>query len=221
MAILQPPYPPVYLPSQSLWSFLLNGRQHDSSLPAYIEAPTGHTLTRADVRKLTLELAHGLRAAMPHGERASRGDTVMIFSPNSISWPIVALGILANGSRITPANVAYTSAELKHQYTDSGARLMFVHPGLVNVALGMFKLINVPESEARKRMIIMELGRHGSDGMTGLQDLLGKGSLPSEELFDGDLAHETALLCYSSGTTGKPKGVEVCHIIRYALDLEV
>jgi long-subunit acyl-CoA synthetase (AMP-forming) len=41
-------------------------------------------------------------------------------------------------------------------------------------------------------------------------DLLGRGQLVKEEPFDGPDCHETALICYSSGTTSSPKGVEVC-----------
>jgi len=44
-----------------------------------------------------------------------------------------------------------------------------------------------------------------------LDDLLGHGALPEEEKFVGHQANETLLLCYSSGTTGKPKGVETTH----------
>lgn len=62
-------------------------------------------------------------------------------------------------------------------------------------------------------------------GLLKVADLLNMGSLEDEEKFDGQLAHETVYLCYSSGsclafvkyenlffnlgTTGKPKGVEV------------
>ena len=44
-----------------------------------------------------------------------------------------------------------------------------------------------------------------------MHDLLGKGKLVQEEKFPGEQANETILLCYSSGTTGKPKGVEARH----------
>jgi len=41
--------------------------------------------------------------------------------------------------------------------------------------------------------------------------LLCKGKLDQEEMFEGSKANETVYICYSSGTTGKPKGVETTH----------
>ena len=75
----------------------------------------------------------------------------------------------------------------------------------------MFELLKVGKSEARKRIVIAGWGlkAKGPAGFLQLEDLLGKGSIDEPENFDGPLCHETTLLCYSSGTTGKPKGVEV------------
>lgn len=40
---------------------------------------------------------------------------------------------------------------------------------------------------------------------------MGRGTLPREVSLDGERAKDTLFLCYSSGTTGKPKGVETTH----------
>ncbi len=57
-----------------------------------------------------------------------------------------------------------------------------------------------------------------SAGLLGITDFLGHGELPEEERFDGPgMSAETVYLCYSSGTTGKPKGVEVCYYYYYYL----
>ncbi|KAI0315007.1 AMP binding protein [Amylostereum chailletii] len=211
MAILPSKYPSVPIPSQSLWTYLFTARQLDPNLTAFIDAPTGRTLSRAQLRALTLQVAYGVRNVLPQETRLSRGDTAMIFSPNSLAFPVVILGLIANGSRATLANSAYTSQELAHQYTDSRSSVVFAHPSLVDTARAMFKLVGVPDAEARKRLVVMDLDSQGQDGIIGLGNLLAHGSLPSEENFDGELAHETVLLCYSSGTTGKPKGVETTH----------
>jgi 4-coumarate--CoA ligase len=221
MTIYRSPYSPVHLPRQSLWSFVFHAQYHDPSLVAFIDAPSGCKLTRVELLALSLQVAHGIRHLLPGGERVGRGDTVLVFSSNSLAWPVVLLGIIANGSRATLANSAYTPTELRHQYMDSGAHIVFVHPALVNVAMDMFQLAGVPESEARRRLVIMDLSAGSQDGIMGMKDLLGKGELSQEEPFDGDLSNETVLLCYSSGTTGKPKGVEVrfehCYTIHDAV----
>lgn len=139
----------------------------------------------------------------------------MIFSPNTIAWPIALLGLIAGGVRATLANSAYTPAELAFQYNDSRARLVFAYPDLIPIVFAMFKHIGVSEDEARRRLVVLDFGGNGAEvarkvGVLGLSDLLGHGALPEEEKFSGPQAGETLLLCYSSGTTGKPKGVEVC-----------
>jgi 4-coumarate--CoA ligase len=212
------PSPTFHLASESLWTFILHTTQHYPNLPAFIEAATGRVLSRADLRNLSLEFAHGIRTRLPQDSRLFRGDTAMVFSPNSFAWPIALLGLLAGGVRSTLANSAYTPTELAFQYKDSRARVVFSHPDLVPVVFAMFKHIGVSEDEARRRLVVLDYGGNGAEtarkvGVLGLGDLLGHGALPEEEKFIGSQASETLLLCYSSGTTGKPKGVEVCGFV--------
>jgi 4-coumarate--CoA ligase len=216
--IYTPPFPKLDLVSESLWTFIFRTTRHDPNLPAFIEAATGRVLSRADLRDLSLEFAHGIRTRLPQGNRLFRGDTAMIFSPNSFAWPIALLGLLAGGVRSTLANSAYTPAELAFQYNDSRARVVFSHPDLIANVFAMFKLIGVSEEEARRRLVVLDFGGNGAEiarkvGVLGMSDLLGHGALSEEDKFVGPQAGETLLLCYSSGTTGKPKGVEVCGFI--------
>ncbi|KAG5342590.1 hypothetical protein C0989_012094 [Termitomyces sp. Mn162] len=191
-------------------------------LKAYIDAETGTTLTRAQVRDWALRVGWALTSSNDLGAR--RGEVVMIFSPNSLSWPVVLFGSVAAGLRCTLANSAYTPKELKFQYEDSGARLVFVAEELVHVVFEMFRQLGVPEHEARRRIVVLANGLEwvggpsatradAAKGLRTLADLVrAGGKLDHEERFDGDQANETVYLCYSSGTTGKPKGVETTHL---------
>ncbi|KAJ7269564.1 AMP binding protein [Mycena rebaudengoi] len=167
---------------------------------ALIDAASGTVITRAQLKDLTLSLGYGLRNHPNTRALAQRGDTVLIYSQNSLAWPVVLFGCVAAGLRCTPANNAYTSQELAHQYRDSGAKLVFTAEGGINTGndlqwAGGPAAARDPESA----------------GFLAMEDLLGKGKLDQEEKFEGSLANETLFLCYSSGTTGKPKGVETTH----------
>ena len=202
------PHPKRELPSTSLFTFLYSGG-HDPASPAYIDVLTKRVLSRADVRSLALQVGYSAR----HQLKLKKGEVALVFSPNTITWPVVLLGIIAAGGIATLANAAYTPPELAHQYKDSGARLLFVHPALLPVAQKMFESIGVSKKDAAARMVIMDLDSTGADGIRGLKTLITGKALAKEEPFEGKRSHETAVVCYSSGTTGRPKGVEVSSIL--------
>ncbi|KAG8720269.1 hypothetical protein FRC08_000705 [Ceratobasidium sp. 394] len=204
-------YPDYVIPRQSVFSKLFPKEPwYDESLPAFIDAPSGRTFSLGDVRDLSLRLAHGLRNVLG----TKRGDTVMIFSPNSLIWPIAMLGCVAAGLKCSPANAAYTPPELAHQLSDSGSGYVLVHPALLQTVLKAFEVLQVPAKEAQKRVVLMnfeEPAPKGTENYTQVDSLLQSGRLEEEEKFDGDLSDETVYLCYSSGTTGLSKGVETSH----------
>jgi 4-coumarate--CoA ligase len=69
-------YPDYVIPRQSVVSKLFSADSpYDDSLPAFIEAATGRTLSRGDIKDLSLRLGYGVRNSL----KAHRGDTVMIF----------------------------------------------------------------------------------------------------------------------------------------------
>ncbi|KAL0581335.1 hypothetical protein V5O48_000711 [Marasmius crinis-equi] len=225
--IYTPDSPPVHVPSSSIVTHLFSSppdRPSDyvgrfpGNLPAFVDARTGTTLTRAQVKSLAFQFGYGLTTI-----GAKRGDTMLMYSPNSLNWPVVTLGSIAAGIRCTLANNAYTGTELAHQYKDSGSHLLMTTVDGLPSVRDMFKALNISKSEGDKRIILLSESfdwaggpsvpsRPEGQGLLKMEDLLTRGSLSKEECFDGDAAKtETAFLCYSSGTTGKPKGVETTH----------
>jgi 4-coumarate--CoA ligase len=102
----------------------------------------------------------------------------------------------------------YNANELAYQYVDSRAKLVLSSVEGLFTAKQMFKQF---ETEAEKRIIVLEAGlewaggpaapcKPESAGLLRMEDLLLRGVLKQEEKFEGKHAHETAYLCYSSGT---------------------
>jgi acyl-CoA synthetase (AMP-forming)/AMP-acid ligase II len=213
MTIYTSPYPSISNPDESIFTFLFwSHNQFPDNTPAFIDGPSGRVITRGELKGLALTLGWGIRNSFTNlgGIPLTRGDTVMIFSPNSIAWPVMVFSCVAAGLRITLANTAYGAAELKHQYVDSGTKAIFVHPLLIPTVLTMFESIQISPSEAKKRIITADWSEPSSGTeFIRTDDLIGKQSLKEEEKFTGTQVNETLYLCYSSGTTGKPKGVEV------------
>lgn len=172
----------------------------------------GHLITFVNV-------IHVLRGL---GSRLRTDQTPFVLChcrPNALGFPIALLGLAAAGVKATLANSSYQPPELLHQLKDSRAGLIFVHPALYPILLETLKLAGITSpAELHKRVVILAYTQAEQKfdkdskidaGYTRLVDFLKEGILEKEEMFPGDQAKETMMLCYSSGTTGLSKGVEV------------
>lgn len=144
-----------------------------------------------------------------------------MFVLSSVACPaafdlILLISAVAAGLRCTTANSAYTSQELAHQYADSKAKLVVTTDEGIQTVREMFARLGVGKKEGDQQIIIIgaDLQWAGGPnakssaeaaGLLTLEALLKGGKLSEEEKFDGALSNETAFICYSSGTTGKPK----------------
>lgn len=115
------------------------------------------------------------------------------------------MAAIAAGLSPTLANVAYSPRELAHQYHNSGAKLIFTYEEGFPKVKQMFEEQGVADWE--NRVVIVGKGLKWAGGpdmprehenLPYLQDMLAGPALEEEEKFDGQDAHETALLCYSS-----------------------
>ncbi|KAJ6487698.1 AMP binding protein [Mycena sanguinolenta] len=188
----------------------------------FTDGATGASLTRAHLLDLSLSFGYGIQHHPVLAPFTKRDSTILLFSANSVAWPVVLFGCVAAGLRCTLANNAYVGRELAHQYSDSGASVVITSEDGIGTVRTMFLELGIAQDEGDRRTIVLghDLRWAGGPpaalnpecrGLVTLPDLLARGKLEKEEQFDGGLAHETVYLCYSSGTTGKPKGVETTH----------
>jgi 4-coumarate--CoA ligase len=130
-----------------------------------------------------------------------------IFSPNNVDTPAVMWGTIWAGGIVTTANSGYTVEELEFQLKDSGAKALVTQLSLIGVAAEAAKRAGIPESN------IWILGNDKDTTrkykhFTNIADISGTNRWRRYKIVpDQDLA----FLVYSSGTTGKPKGVKLSH----------
>lgn len=127
-----------------------------------------------------------------------RGDRVGVMLPNVPHFPIVYYGILRAGGVVVPMNVLLKEREVAYYLDDSGAKLLF--------AWHDFGAEARPGAEAAGAQLV-------DVEPAGFRDLVGAApAIPDlAEVSDED----TAVLLYTSGTTGRPKGAELTHANLY------
>lgn len=122
-----------------------------------------------------------------------------------------------------------TSSELVHQLEIAQPRLLITHIDGLATALEAARTLNL----GYDHVIVIDAPRTTPlpNGVTRLEDFLETSpnmkSYPECRLKDGEAKTKIAVLCYSSGTTGKPKAVAVshynfvCNVIQMAVTLRV
>ncbi|MFB7675792.1 4-coumarate--CoA ligase family protein [Kitasatospora purpeofusca] len=192
-------FPDVGIVDLALHDAVLGDAERHGDRPALIDGITGETVSYAQLAHAVGRVAAGLAEA---GVR--QGDVVALFSPNTIRYPMAFFGATRAGATVTPVSSLTTPGELAGQLADSGARwLLTVSPFLPTARAAAEKLA----AEGRELAAIVVLD--GAEGHLSLADLLAATG-PEPEI-DLDPGRDVAVLPYSSGTTGLPKGVMLTH----------
>ncbi|KAG6435185.1 hypothetical protein SASPL_100055 [Salvia splendens] len=197
--------PPLSLPTNpdlSMISFLFRNASSFADKRALIDAHTAQTLTFSQFKSTVSRVAHGLLLL-----GIKKNDVVLIFSPNTIQFPICFFGIIAIGAVATTVNPAYTAGEVSKQLKDSMAKLIVTVEellpkvkdfGLPVVLLGDSSKPLSPIGKIPKITPFSKLAEN-------------EGSVDLDGNSFGIKQDDTAALLYSSGTTGASKGVILTH----------
>ena len=191
--IYRSPLPDVTIPDGSVSDYVLRGCSELGNRRAVVDGLSGDTLTYAELKLYINRVASGLAA-----RGLKPGERVAIFSPNTIWYPVLFHGIALAGGVSTTINSFFASDEIASQLADSGARFLYtVSPFLDRAQAAVAKQ---PVDE----IVVID----GAEGYGSLRDVMTNSAGVLEFHVE---AERLVTLPYSSGTTGRPKGVMLTH----------
>ncbi|QIY93264.1 long-chain fatty acid--CoA ligase [Streptomyces sp. S1D4-11] len=151
-------------------------------------------LEDAAVSYRTLDQGSAHMAGLLHNRGVKPGDRVAIMLPNVPEFALAYYGVLRAGGIVVPMNPLLKSREVAYYLDNSGARLLFAWRAFADEA-------RTGAQQAEAEVVVVSPGAFDS--------LLA--SAPSVEDLADRHEDDTAVILYTSGTTGQPKGAELTH----------
>ncbi|MCU1594312.1 MAG: AMP-dependent synthetase, partial [Frankiales bacterium] len=140
-------------------------------------------------------------AAVLRDRGVGPGDKVALLIPNTPHFPLAYFGTLALGAVAVPVHALLNASEIEYVLSDSGAKALICAAPLLGEGAKGAELAGVPV------LAVMD----GGDASVERIDELALAATPIEGFVQRDPA-DTAVILYTSGTTGKPKGAELTHL---------
>jgi long-chain acyl-CoA synthetase len=204
----------------SLIELINEGFEKFENQPAYTYMDKMHTFGQIKVQAYAF-------AAYLQSLGLKTGDRIALQLPNCTQYPVVLYGSLLAGLVVVNTNPLYTPREMKHQFTDSGAKAIVI---LANFAFNLEKVIG---STDIKHVIVTELGDmlgfpkkqivnfvvknikkmvppHNLQGTVSFSEAISRGMVATYKKPKVNI-NDLALIQYTGGTTGVSKGAELTH----------
>ncbi len=154
------------------------------------------TFTYRELERLTNQTANGLQSL-----GVKKGDRVTLFAQNSAEWIFSYIGIAKAGAVINPVNAMLTADELAYVVKDCGAKVLITTSERAKTAVHLKKNGSLKE--------IVVLSGPLLDDTISFEDLI-KGRADTVEA-PSNAPEDLSTICYTSGTTGFPKGAMLSH----------
>ncbi|HKY20303.1 MAG TPA: long-chain fatty acid--CoA ligase [Vicinamibacterales bacterium] len=157
------------------------------------------------------QIANGLAAS---GIR--RGDHVALLCPNLPYFPAAYFGILKAGATVVPLNVLLKPREIAYHLRDSDAKAMFCFQGTPELPMAEAARAAVAVVPSCRQLIVLPAPSNVEKAMdpdadTIVLDQFIGGQPATFDTCDTE-PNDTAVILYTSGTTGQPKGAELTHL---------
>ena len=198
MTIIKSKIPDITYPDSPLTTYIFEELMDQLDSVAIVDGPTGRSYTYGQLLDAIQRFAGALTE-----RKMESGEVLAIVSPNLPEYAIAMHGTLYAGGTVTTINPTYTAKEIIKQLENSGATR------LVSISLFEPVIKEIQEQCTLKEIVLIDGDGTDSLGAVPLSEYLA--AEPLKEHAPVDVNSHIAVLPYSSGTTGLPKGVMLSH----------